>query len=53
VLAHEELVNSLLQGKDVKAEYERLEPEFILLRAGLFHGLELFQLNDLLGNLFR
>jgi hypothetical protein len=33
MITHDEMIEKMLQNPEVKAEYERLQPEFTLLRA--------------------
>lgn len=35
MMTHEEMIEKMLQNPEVRAEYERLQPEFALLCAGL------------------
>lgn len=38
MITHDEMIEKMLQDPDVKAEYERLQPEFALLKARLEAG---------------
>ena len=38
MMTHEEMIEKMLQNPEVRAEYERLQPEFALLRARLEAG---------------
>lgn len=38
MMTHDEMINKMLQDPEVKNEYDRLEPEFELLRARLKAG---------------